>query len=122
MSEKTETRAAEPKAQTVEAPNGREELDRSATSDVSAAKEAGTGNIIDPTPVERAVLTGQRDVIDPQVPTGQTPEQVAAELVEPDSNWELHKAAEKRSATPLVYGGEPVNRRVPRGLSEASGK
>ena len=111
------------KIETVQAPNGPEQLDRSATSDVSPTKEATAGNIIDPTPVERAVMNGQRDVIDPQVPTGQTPEQVAAELVPPDSNWELRKAAEKRAGAPLVDGGPPANRQAPdKASSKAAAK
>lgn len=98
---------------TVEAPNGTESVEVTGKSDVSAAKEATAGNIIDPTPVERAVAKGQRDVIDPQVATGQTPNQIAAELVPPDSNDELRKAADKRANAALVYGGEPANRRAP---------
>jgi len=49
------------------------------------------------TPIDRAIRHGQGDVINPSVPTGQTPEQMRDELVEPDSNDELHIAARKRA-------------------------
>ncbi len=80
-------------------------------SDVSRDHEVLPGSIEDPTPVERALATGtKRDVLDPQVPTGQTPEQIADELVPPDSNIELRKAAEKRAGAKLVLDDEPQGR------------
>jgi hypothetical protein len=50
------------------------------------------------TPIERAQRLGQGDIVNPSIPTGQTPEQVASELPEPNSNEELRIAASKREA------------------------
>jgi hypothetical protein len=47
--------------------------------------------------VELATELGQGDVVNPNVPTGQTTEQIASEIPAPDSNLELRRAAEKRA-------------------------
>jgi hypothetical protein len=47
--------------------------------------------------VELATKLGQGDVVNPDVPTGQTTEQIASEIPAPDSNLELRRAAEKRA-------------------------
>lgn len=47
-------------------------------------------------PRDRAIRLGQGDVVNPAVPTGQTPEQMRDELIEHDSNEQLRFAAEKR--------------------------
>jgi hypothetical protein len=46
----------------------------------------------------RAPRLGQGDIVNPAVPTGQTPEQMASEIPAHNSNEELRRAAEKRSA------------------------
>lgn len=88
------------------------EYDTSERSDVSRDHEVLPGSIEDPTPVERAIATGTKpEVLDPKVPTGQNSEQIAAELVEPDSNLELQKAAGKRaSAEDYHRDDEPKGR------------
>jgi hypothetical protein len=47
--------------------------------------------------VELATALGQGDVVNPNVPTGQTTEQIASEIPAPDSNLELRRAADKRA-------------------------
>lgn len=48
------------------------------------------------TPVERARRLGQGDDVDPSIPTGQTPQQIADSLPAHDSNEELRIAGGKR--------------------------
>lgn len=50
------------------------------------------------TPIQRAERLGQGDVINPAVPTGQTPEQMSDEIPPHNSNEQLHIAADKRRA------------------------
>lgn len=50
-------------------------------------------------PRDRAIRLGQGDVVNPGVPTGQTPEQMRDELIPADSNEQLRFAAEKRRAS-----------------------
>jgi hypothetical protein len=47
--------------------------------------------------VELATELGQGDIVNPNIPTGQTSEQIASEIPAPDSNLELSRAAQKRA-------------------------
>jgi hypothetical protein len=48
-------------------------------------------------PRARAERLGQGDVVNPGVPTGQTPEQMRDELIPDDSNEQFRIAADKRA-------------------------
>lgn len=63
------------------------------------------------TPIQRAIRQGQGDVVNPAIPTGQTPEQMRDELVAPDSNEQLHIAARKREAADGTYRGDKSDER-----------
>jgi hypothetical protein len=111
--QKTRNTAGRDDTKQAETPKSDIKLEPTDRTEASAPEESARGRNADPVRleddpdvrgattgmdgVELATKLGQGDIVNPNVPTGQTPEQIASEIPAPDSNLELRRAAEKRA-------------------------
>lgn len=104
---KTENPTSEPKPTDANRSAGNEVSDRSGGFPVPAPDGVDQHN---EDPRARAERLGQGDVVNPGVPTGQTPEQMRDELIPNDSNEQFRIAGDKREEALRNNAGESDGR------------